>query len=42
MYCANNFEARTPAQRSRDIRIVMQEQGAALTNELLHSREAAH
>ena len=36
------FEARTPAQRSRDIRIVMQEHGAALTNELLHSSEAAH
>ena len=36
------FEARTPAQRSRNIRIVMQEQGAALTNELLHSTEAAH
>jgi 2-polyprenyl-6-methoxyphenol hydroxylase-like FAD-dependent oxidoreductase len=36
------FEARTPIQQSRDIKKVMQEQGAALTNELLNSTEPAH
>jgi 2-polyprenyl-6-methoxyphenol hydroxylase-like FAD-dependent oxidoreductase len=36
------FELRTPAQRSRDVRQVMQEQGAALTNALLDSTEPAH
>ena len=35
-------EARTPMQRSRDVKKVMQEQGAALTNELLNSTESAH
>jgi len=34
--------ARTPIQQSRDIKKVMQEQGAALTNELLNSTESAH
>jgi len=36
------FEARTPIQQSRDIKKVMQEQGAALTNELLLSTTPAH
>jgi len=36
------FESRTAAQRSRDIKIVMTEQGAALTNALLSSSELAH
>jgi 2-polyprenyl-6-methoxyphenol hydroxylase-like FAD-dependent oxidoreductase len=36
------FEARTPIQQTRDIKKVMQEQGAALTNELLHSTDPAH
>ena len=36
------IEARTPIQQSRDIKKVMQEQGAALTNELLHSTAPAH
>ena len=36
------LELRTPAQRSRDVRQVMQEQGAALTNALLDSTEPAH
>jgi len=35
-------EARTPIQQSRDIKKVMQEQGAALTNELLNSMAPAH
>ena len=36
------FAARTLIQQSRDVKKVMQEQGAALTNELLHSTEPAH
>jgi 2-polyprenyl-6-methoxyphenol hydroxylase-like FAD-dependent oxidoreductase len=36
------FEDRTPIQQSRDIKKVMQEQGAALTNELLNSTASAH
>lgn len=36
------FDARTPTQRSRDLKKVMQEQGAALTNELLNPMDPAH